>query len=360
MDSTLQRPRPILMTPIRRCGSHALRLRLNQSPEFYSPYPLHIIDFMPLLDMYGDLSDDFNYFQLVVDVVGLQTATMVKWENVALDPVRIFEAIAHQPRSIHRIAWEMLFHAGQQHRAKVVMDKSLDNILYAHDLIELFDDVLFLNVVRDPRAQVASINRAIIHDFDTVLNTMHWVKAHDMAHQLSIQHPDRVLTIRFEDFISHPAPTLNAVCDFMGIEFLDDMLDVSSSSEAQQLARMSALWQTNHSAPIPANIDKFRKSLSMEEIEAIETLAADHMERYGYERITSGQMDVNDELLSKAKHQSKERKTQAWDELRDNDPRDFQLRSFRADYLAMIRGRLHQSVASTVSDDSRLSVPSNV
>ena len=38
-ESNLSRPRPVLMTPIRRCGSHALRLRLNLSPDFYSPYP---------------------------------------------------------------------------------------------------------------------------------------------------------------------------------------------------------------------------------------------------------------------------------------------------------------------------------
>ncbi|MCI5207282.1 MAG: sulfotransferase, partial [Candidatus Electrothrix sp. ATG2] len=37
--------RPVLMIPLRRCGSHALRLRLNLSPEFYAPYPLHIVDF---------------------------------------------------------------------------------------------------------------------------------------------------------------------------------------------------------------------------------------------------------------------------------------------------------------------------
>ena len=52
------RPLPLLMIPLRRCGSHALRLRLNASPSFHSPYPLHIVDFMPLVPMYGDLSDD--------------------------------------------------------------------------------------------------------------------------------------------------------------------------------------------------------------------------------------------------------------------------------------------------------------
>ena len=48
-DATPPRPLPLLMVPLRRCGSHALRLRLNVSPTFHSPYPLHIVDFMPLV-----------------------------------------------------------------------------------------------------------------------------------------------------------------------------------------------------------------------------------------------------------------------------------------------------------------------
>jgi hypothetical protein len=48
IQSASKRPRALLMMPLRRCGSHALRLRLNFNIEFYSPYPLHIVDFMPL------------------------------------------------------------------------------------------------------------------------------------------------------------------------------------------------------------------------------------------------------------------------------------------------------------------------
>ncbi len=133
------RPRPVLLIPLRRCGSHALRLRLNFSPAFYSPYPLHIVDFMPLVKHYGDLSDDYTYFQMVIDVVGLQNNLMVKWENVALDPVIIFEAIKDRPRSIHMIVWELLFQAGKVHQAQVVLDKSLDSVSYAADLLAFFD-----------------------------------------------------------------------------------------------------------------------------------------------------------------------------------------------------------------------------
>lgn len=338
--SELSRPRPVLMTPIRRCGSHALRLRLNLSPDFYSPYPMHIVDFMPLLKLYGDLNNDWSYFQLVVDLVGLQNATMVKWDDVALDPVKVFEAIKHQSRSVHRVAWEMLFQAGKKHQAKVVMDKSLDNVYYAFELIDLFDDMLFLNVVRDPRAQVNSINRAIIHDYDAILNTMSWVKAHDQIQAVIKKHPERVLTIRYEDFLTNQEAVLYKICQFFGIEFLDSMMDVGSSKEAKDISVLSALWETNSSAPIPAYIDKFKKTMSSEDIEIIETIAGKYMEHYGYEKMTSASANITSKAIAKAKEQSQPMKEQAWSELKVNDPRDYQLRRFRSDYLEMVKKRL--------------------
>ena len=102
------RPLPLLMIPLRRCGSHALRLRLNASPQFHSPYPLHIVVFMPLVPLYGDLRDDSAYRQMVKDVVGLQQSSMVKWPGVHFDAEEIFTALENEPRSVHRIVWELL------------------------------------------------------------------------------------------------------------------------------------------------------------------------------------------------------------------------------------------------------------
>lgn len=341
------RPRPVLMVPLRRCGSHALRLRLNASPAFYSPYPLHIVDFMPLVPLYGDLADDRRYFQLVVDVIGLQTASMVKWDDVVFDPVAVFEAIKDEPRSVHRIVWELLFQAGARHGAQIVMDKSLDSVHYARELIALFPDMLFLNVVRDPRAQVASMNRAIIHDFDSYLNAATWVEAHALGRELAARYPERVLTIRYEDFLSNQEAVLRRICTFFGIEFRDDMLDVSRSDEAKRITGLSALWESNLSAPLKANADKFRKSLSMEEIEVIETVAGELMEYYGYERMTKGRAVFGADYLRLAHERSEARRRQAWEELAAGNYRDYVLRQFRADYMKSVRERLMRNAAGS-------------
>lgn len=338
--------RPILMIPLRRCGSHALRLRLNASPEFYSPYPLHIVDFMPMVPLYGDLADDKAYFRMVVDVVGLQTASMVKWSDIVFDPVEIFEAIRDQPRSVHRVVWELLLRAGARHGARVVMDKSLDSVQYADEMMRLFPDMLFLNVVRDPRAQVASMNRAIIHDFDTVLNAKAWVDAHEKACALMERCPDRVLTIRYEDFLGKQEETLRKVCKFFGIAYLPEMLDVEHSPEALQISQLSALWESNCFPPIVANVDKFKKQLSTEEIEIIETMAQEYMSMYGYERMTDACASLEDAALKEASERSNACRRSAWSKLEESNFRDYILRRFRADYLARIRGGLEQDLAT--------------
>ncbi|KMN49064.1 sulfotransferase [Chromobacterium violaceum] len=336
------RPVPALMIPLRRCGSHALRLRLNFNTDFYSPYPLHIVDFMPLLPLYGDLSEDRNYFQLVVDVVGLQAVSMVKWPDVVFDPVEIFEALAGQPRSVHKVAWELLLRAGERHRARVVMDKSLDNVHYAAELLDLFPQMRFLNVVRDPRAQVASINRAIIHDFDTILNARTWLAAYQAADRLLAEHPDKVLTIRYEDFLTDQQMVLRQVCDFFGIAFMPQMLDIRSSAEAAQIAQRSALWSSNHFPPIIAHADKFKQQLSMREIEIIETACRPYMERYGYTLLTEAALPLDENMVIEAEARSRQGRQQAWDDLKQRNYRDYILRQCRADYLAGLRQRLQR------------------
>lgn len=342
MTAAPARPRPVMMIPLRRCGSHALRLRLNMAPQFYSPYPLHIVDFMPLLPQYGDLRDDRNYFRLVTDLCGLQAVSMVKWPHMTFDPVEIFETLRRQPRSIHRIHWELLLRAAEHQGASVAMDKSLDNVHYADELMALFPDMLFVNVVRDPRAQVASMNRAIIHDFDARLNAETWLAAHQAADRVMARHPDRVLTIRYEDFLSSQQATLETVCRFLGIDFLPQMLDVGGSQEARHISQLSALWSSNCFPPIVANIDKFKQQLDIDEINVIETLTGDYMDRYGYTRLTQGDADLSPATRAEAVTRSDANRERAWRDLEQDNFRDYVLRRCRADYLAQLRARLGQ------------------
>lgn len=332
--------RKVSMIPLRRCGSHAIRLRLNLAPSFYSPYPLHLVDFIHLLPLYGNLEIDENYFQLVVDLIGLQALSPVKWEKISLDPVKLFERLKSMPRSIHVVAWEILLEAARQQGATVAMDKSLDNVHYFQDILDVYPDMLFLNVVRDPRAQVNSMNKAIIHEFHSIINTEILIKAHAAARALIKACPERVLTIRFEDFISNEAETLEKICNFLGLPFSSAMLDISKSHEAQKLSKQSTLWMSNSSTPIPKNTNKFMSELSSQEIEQIETMAGDIMDDYNYARMTPGKADINPEILTMAHAQSKKLKEKAWEDLKCDNYQDYILRKKRAHYIELCHRNL--------------------
>ncbi|MCI5207875.1 MAG: sulfotransferase [Candidatus Electrothrix sp. ATG2] len=329
--------RPVLMIPLRRCGSHALRLRLNLSPEFYAPYPLHIVDFIDLLPLYGDLNEPSRYFQLIVDLVGLHNASMVKWKNVVLDPVVLFERIQERAPNIHTVLWEMLHSAAEQRQAQVVMDKSLDSVFYAEELLRVHPDMLFLNIIRDPRAQISSMNKAIIYDFNTLLNTQRWVKAYRKAREIEQKYPERTLTLRFEDFVVHQEDILRRICDFVGISFIPDMIKISQSQEATELSRLSTLWKNNGFDPIVSNINKFTKNLNGYEVVLIETLTEELMHYYGYERMTTGTVQVTPELYGQATKKNIFEKQEAWMNLARQNHFDYTLRYFRADYLARIQ-----------------------
>jgi len=328
---------------------------------------------MPLVPLYGDLSNDEAYFRLIVDIIGLQAISMVKWDTPTFDPVEIFEAIARERRSVHRIVWELLLRAGELRGASTVMDKSLDSVHYARELLEILPDMRFLNVVRDPRAQVASMNRAIIHDFDTLLNARTWLGAHVASQALANEFPARVLTIRYEDFLSDQKQVLERICQFFEIDFIPQMLDISGSQEARTFARRSALWESNFYPPIAANAVKFTKQLRVDEIEIIETITRDFMKLYGYTAMTTADASIPRSRYRTAMERSETMKAMAWSELQRANYKDFTFRRFRKNYLAMIKqsfqpaepyttaavGLEHQLITATTGKES-LSSPSKL
>jgi hypothetical protein len=278
--------------------------------------------------------------QLVVDIVGLQALSLVTWDGVAINPVQLFEKIKDRPRSAHTVAWEILCEAAQSRGARVVMDKSLDNVHQWHDILSLYPNMHFLNVVRDPRAQVSSMNRAIIHEFDSLLNAQILVRAYETAQELIQAYPEHVLTVRFEDFIEDEAGTTKKICDFLGVRYVPEMGDITRSEEAMRMSSQSALWESNGSSPIKANVDKFKGVLSAEEIELIETLTKGVMDRYHYARMTGANAQVTERMFTQARERSDKRKKQAWDDLRASKPQDYLLRKRRADYIEMCRQNL--------------------
>lgn len=321
-----------MMVPLRRCGSNAIRLRLNLHPQFYSPYPLHVRD----LEGKKYPQSVEGHFQMVVDMVSLQKHSLVPWEDVVFDPVDIYESIRDKPASIYQTYWEMLRRVGVKQNASVVMDKSQDSICDFEEIVRLFPEMLFLDVVRDPRAQVSSMNDAIIYDFETTLNTQRWVESRKWCDCLREKFPDKIMTVRYEDFIVSQEDTMREICLFLKIPFDPVVLNVEKSIEALHMSTLSPLWETNYSRPIPSYIEKYRKSLSLREIEHIETMTMKWMKQYKYIPETSHLTPLGYSFLE-AQDMSQKKEEKVWLDLREKHIYDYVLRKSRQRLLKQIK-----------------------
>jgi hypothetical protein len=81
----------------------------------------------------------------------------------------------------------------------------------------------------------------------------------------------------------------------------------------------SALWENNCFPPIPANVTKFRQSLSQHEIEVVESLTAEFMAEYGYERMTDARLSVTRTMVEAARGLSEANKAKAWANLKHDN-----------------------------------------
>lgn len=98
------------------------------------------------------------------------------------------------------------------------VDSTPSNVLSAEDLMLMFPGSRFLNIVRDGRAAVASMQASgfdvrIARDFKFACET--WARYVYLGHRFSEDHPDRCLELRQEALICDPEGTMEAVQQFL-------------------------------------------------------------------------------------------------------------------------------------------------
>jgi hypothetical protein len=92
-----------------------------------------------------------------------------------------------------------------------------------------------------------------------------------------------VLEVRYEDLVSKPAEKVAAICDFLGLDYSDDMLAIEQTDRSKVVADQSA-WFTNvWSGITTAAVGKWRTELTPRQIEVFETVAGDELRALGYE-----------------------------------------------------------------------------
>jgi len=326
----------------RRTAGQHLRLMLGVQEDVCSPYPDHLYwDMQSMLSCYGDLEDDSAYRLLIKHVVGSYDVALEKWSAPAAQPEDIFQRLRDQPtRNVHVVGLELLRREAEYRGAHVAMDKSPDKIVDWQHVMQAWPGMKWLHMQRNPLDQVASMAEAIIYPHDPLLAAELLRESYEAAEALAKRHPDRILTVSYENFMEDPWGTIKAVCDFAGLKPSQEMLEAHRSPQAKAFAARSDLWKSNDRAPDPANIGRGRQRLTPRQIAEIETLLRPFLEKNGYPPQTRDDVVIAPERWAEARAASAAAGAEKWKKLATQHPQEYAERMARIGYFERCREEL--------------------
>lgn len=167
-------------------------------------------------------------------------------------------------------------------------------------IINTYSDCKVINIIRDPRAIVASQNIDIEPHYPKIdeedgrrypllFLIRQWRKS--IAYALeNIEKKENFLTIKYEDFILNPGKEMKKICSFLELEFDTITIDLEKFR-----GRKGEKWQSNSAYRelykkereiSKRPLERWKKILEKKETQFIEDLCHPEFESLGYKRIT--------------------------------------------------------------------------
>ncbi|KXI28510.1 hypothetical protein AX660_15580 [Paraglaciecola hydrolytica] len=154
-------------------------------------------------------------------------------------------------------------------------------LTYELDKLErCFPDSKYILIIRDGRGVVNSyIDNRWGLGTTAYTGAIRWQKEVALQMAFAKKMQDKCLTIRYEDLVQNLPEVLVQLCDFIGVEFSEHMLEFHNKKLDFQVNRENV----NTTKPADqSHSDKWRKALSAREIALVELVASEELKANGY------------------------------------------------------------------------------
>lgn len=156
---------------------------------------------------------------------------------------------------------------------------------FIQEMLEVFPEARFIHLVRDYRDNIVS-NKKVFERQSVSLLAEGWVMYNRNIEEQRQINPDNFYLLRYEDLASDPERFVQEICKFVGITFEPKMLEFHTTInnvKEQKFVKEISVVHPNILNPVnTAQINKWKKSLSANELNLIEYCVAGKGEQYGY------------------------------------------------------------------------------
>lgn len=273
---------PIFVVGVDRSGTTLLNMMLDAHSELFITYEVRIIlRFYEKLSEYGSLRELNNRKKLIIDLISEQE-TQTLFPNISLKSFDI-EVCDSFAKIIEQLYASVL----KEKNKSVWGDKDPNHTNSIEFLNELFPHCRFIHIVRDGRDVALSLVSKHWGPNNFINAIKYWERtAITTDRMLKMLPNERVFEVKYEDLVINSKDVLLKLCNFVDIEYQDDMLELYSlkaqSNEAVS-ERIQGIHSNLSSKPDKAQLYKWRESLSSVDKAIASEIAHKALSRFGYE-----------------------------------------------------------------------------
>lgn len=259
-----------------------LRTMLNTHPDLAIPRETRfLLESWGKRVKYGDLRADDNRRRLAEDIVVNEDSWFGRLD---VDKDMAVQRLMAAPPTIGSLlGTAFALYAERDGKARWG-DKRPTLVLNLRAIYSMFPDAQFVNIVRDPRAAVASMKKLGWYNGNVGGGVELWLNCVKAARKGGQQYrPDQLLSIQYEDLVRDPRGGLSAIADFLTLDrtHMDTMLSFHENVDEPVSEYHNRLDQPVNDAPV----EGWRNELSDAEVTFIEEQTGRLMDVYGYERV---------------------------------------------------------------------------
>lgn len=166
-------------------------------------------------------------------------------------------------------------------------------------LIRSFKNIKIIQIIRDPRAVIASNYAKKNEKYPLLFLCRQWRKLASLSYLYNEKYKN-ILNIKYEDLIENTDLVSKEICKFLKIDFDPNILDPSNFKDGNNKS-----WSQNTSYKNSKNefniysIYKWKKILSKSQIKIIESLCGAEMRLFNYKHSSSSISYISDKNIIK-------------------------------------------------------------
>jgi acyl carrier protein len=270
----------ILSTP--RSGSTLLRVVLAGNPLLFAPPELHLLNYVTMAQRKAALSNALNEHLLTGTTRALMRLRSCSAEE-AEEILRSCEDRAMPTHDFYTLLQELI---GE----RLLVDKTPIYSMHPEILRraeQSFDSPLYVHLVRHPCGMIRSFEDAKIEQLIPFMRESNfsrrqlaeltWLLANENVENFFVAVPlERWLRVRYEDLVREPQPSLQRICDFLGVPFVPEMLDPYQDLDSRMTTGLHSVSEFSgdlkfhlHARIEPEAADRWRKYDSEDSLSAM-------------------------------------------------------------------------------------------